>query len=288
MNDKIVVITGANSGIGKETGKVLAQMGATIIMICRNRERGEEALQEIKEKSQSENVELIIADLEDPESIRQAVIQFKGKYDKLHVLINNAGLMLNKKELTSLGYEKTFAINHLGHFFLTKLLLDILLKSAPARIINVSSEAHRYANLKLDDINMKKYKGFRAYSNSKLANILYTYELARRLEGTGITVNALHPGFVKTNFGNHGVKKYLKPFYKFITLFAMNVEKGAKTSIYLASSSEVENITGKYFIKSKSVKSSEISYNLELQKKLWQISEGIFAETDIKLIHSTT
>ncbi len=288
MDDKIVVITGANSGIGKETAKVLAQMGATVVMMCRSRERGEEALQEIKEKSHSEKVDLIIADLEDPESIKQAVDRFKVKYDKLHVLINNAGLMLNKKKLTTLGYEKTFAINHLGHFLLTKLLLDLLLKSAPARIINVSSEAHRYGNLKFEDINMKKYKGFRAYSNSKLANILYTYEIARRLEDSGITVNALHPGFVRTNFGNQGVRKYLKPFFKFITLFAINVKKGAKTSIYLASSPEIENITGEYFVKSKSVKSSKISYDIESQKKLWELSESLFEEAEIEIIKYTT
>jgi len=270
MKEKIIIITGANSGIGKETAVSLAKKRAKIVMLCRNEKRGREALEEIKNYSSSDNVELIIADLSNQESIYSAVNQFKSKYDHLDVLINNAGLILKERELTPDGYETTFAVNHLGHFLLTNLLLDILIKSAPSRIINVSSAAHKYAKLNLDDINLdKKYRAFRAYGNSKLANTLFTYELARRLEGTGVTVNALHPGGVKTNFG----KGQFKGFMPFASLFMINAKKGAKTSIYLASSPEIEDVSGKYFVKSKPVKSSKISYNEDLQRKLWELSE---------------
>jgi NAD(P)-dependent dehydrogenase (short-subunit alcohol dehydrogenase family) len=286
MQGKIVIITGANSGIGKETARVLAKMGATIIIFCRNRERGEAALQELKKQTHSNNIELIIVDLADPDSIHNAVTQFKEKYNKLDVLINNAGLTLSKRQITSLGYEKTFAVNHLGHFLLTTLLLDTLKESAPSRIINVASNVHKFANLQFDDINQKShYRGLLAYANSKLANLLFTYELARRLKGTGVTVNALHPGFVRTNFGKRGRNKFSKLFFKFARLFAISVKKGAKTSIYLASSPEVNGITGKYFIKSKPVKSSNVSYNLETQKRLWDLSERVFKEEVLTLVH---
>lgn len=281
------MITGANSGIGKETARVLAKKGATIIMISRNKERGETALKELKESTGSNNIELFIADLADPESIINAVTKFKEKYDKLDVLINNAGVTLSKKIITPLGYEKTFAVNHLGHFLLTNLLLDMLIKSAPSRIINVSSGAHTYAQLDLDDINLSsKYRGLRSYSNSKLANLLFTYELARRLEGTGVTVNALHPGFVRSNFGRRGRKLYERILFDFARLFALSVEKGAKTSIYLASSPEVKEITGKYFVKCKPMKSSKASYDRESQKKLWKLSEDLFKEKHYLILPS--
>ena len=276
MNGKIVMITGANSGIGKETAVELAKMGATVIIVCRNKDRGEEALKEIKERANSEKVELFLADLANQTSIRSMVKDFKKKHDKLHVLINNAGVWLRKRYTTSEGYEKTVAVNHLGHFLLTYLLLDILKASRPARIINVSSQAHKFAKLDLDDIHMKNdYRGFRAYGNSKLENLLFTYELAKKLENTGITVNALHPGSVRTNFGRNNSGKLFKTVFNFFRLFLISAKKGARTSIYLASSPEVEDITGKYFIKRKLRKSSKASYNKEFQKKLWHISENL-------------
>jgi NAD(P)-dependent dehydrogenase (short-subunit alcohol dehydrogenase family) len=274
MHGKTVIVTGANSGIGKETARVLAERGATIIMICRNKERGEAALRELKEKTESDKFELYLADLADPDAIQKAVTQFKAKHNKLDVLINNAGLVLSKRIITPLGYEKTFAVNHLGHFLLTNLLLDLLIESAPSRIINISSGVHTSADLNFDDINQSSnYRSYRAYANSKLANLLFTYELTRRLEGTGVTVNALHPGFVRSNFGRRGRKWYIRILFDLARIFAISVEKGAKTSIYLASSPEVEEVTGKYFYKSKSIKSSKASYDREAQKKLWQLSE---------------
>jgi len=270
MKGKIIIITGANSGIGKETAISLAKMGAKIVMLCRNEKRGQEALEEIKKKSSSGNVELILADLSNQESIYSAVNQFKSKYDHLDMLINNAGLILKERKLTLDGYETTFAVNHLGHFLLTNLLLDLLIKSSPSRIINVSSSAHKYAKLNLEDINSeKKYRSSRAYGNSKLANILFTYELARTLEGTGVTANALHPGGVRSNFA----KGQFKPFMALASLFMISAKKGAKTSVYLASSPEVEEVSGKYFVKSKPAKSSKISYSEKLQRELWELSE---------------
>ncbi|MFX1575278.1 MAG: SDR family oxidoreductase [Promethearchaeota archaeon] len=284
MHGKIVMITGANSGIGKETARILAEKGAFIIMICRNKERGESALKELKEKTRSDNFELILADLTDPEAIQEAVTQFRERHDKLDVLINNAGLVLSKRIITPLGYEKTFAVNHLGHFLLTNLLLDLLIKSAPSRIINVSSGVHTSANLNFDDINLSSnYMSLHAYANSKLANLLFTYELARRLEGTGVTVNALHPGFVRTNFGRRGRKWYVRILFDIARIFAISVEKGAKTSIYLASSPEVKDVTGKYFYRSKPMKSSKASYDRDSQKKLWQLSEDAFKDRPILL-----
>jgi NAD(P)-dependent dehydrogenase (short-subunit alcohol dehydrogenase family) len=286
MDDKIVMITGANSGIGKETARVLADRGATIIMICRNKERGETALRELKEKTGSDKIELYLADLTEPDTIHDVVDKFKENHSRLDVLINNAGLTINEREITSLGYERTFATNHLGHFLLTQLLLDILKQSKPSRIVNVSSAVHTTANLKFNDINQKKhYRGYLAYANSKLANLLFTYELARRLEETGVTVNALHPGFVRTNFGKGGRNWILKAIFKFARIFAISVEKGAKTSIYLASSPEVEDVTGKYFVKCKPVRSSNASYDLEAQKRLWQLSEHVFKQEEPLLTH---
>lgn len=270
------MITGANSGIGKQTAIALAKMGATIIMVSRNQERGEKALEQIKNKAKSNKVELFLSDLADQDSIRDMVKKFKNKHDKLHVLINNAGLYLSKRSTTPEGYESTLAINHLGHFLLTYLLLDTLKASAPARIINIASEAHNFAKIDFDDMNMEtKYRGVRAYANSKLYNILFTYELARRLESTGVTVNALHPGTVRTNFGKNNDEKLLKLLFKFFGLFMISAKKGARTSIYLASSPEVKNKTGKYYAKRKERKSSEISYDRSFQERLWQISENL-------------
>lgn len=287
MNGKVVMITGANSGIGKETAIELAKMGANIVMVCRSRKRGEKALEEIKEMANSEKIELYIADLADQRSIRSMVERFKKSHDKLHVLINNAGVMLSKRTTTPEGYESTFAINHLGHFLLTNLVLDMLKASSSARIINVSSSAHKFAKLNFDDIdNEHKYRGYRTYANSKLFNILFSYELARRLEETGITVNALHPGVIRTNLGKNNTNKLIKLMSFIFRLFMMSPEKGARTTVYLASSPEVENVNGKYFVNRKQKKSSKISYEQTLQNKLWEISAdltNVFHFEDINL-----
>lgn len=287
MNNKIVIITGANSGIGKETAIALARKGARVIMLCRNIEKAEKAMNDIKERANTESIDLIIADLSDQESIHAAVEKFKAKYDRLDVLINNAGSIIRERRETKDGYEMTFAVNHLGHFLLTLLLLDVLIKSAPSRIINVSSAAHRYGRFDFENINLEaNYSSFRAYGNSKLANVLFTYELARRLEGTGVTVNALHPGVVNSNFGKGQFSKFLTPFVAFSTLFLISSEKGAKTSVYLASSDDVKDVTGKYFKKQKAVKTSKPSYNKETQKKLWELSLAMIHQQELLLSNS--
>ena len=274
MSGKICIVTGANAGIGKATAMKLAQMGANVVMVCRNPERGEAALAEIKQKSGNDSVDLMIADLSSMNSIRQFATDYKAKYKKLHVLINNAGVHLAKRILTVDGYECTFATNHLGYFLLTNLLLDVIKASAPARIINMSSEDHGFAKIYFDDLHFeKKFNEFRAYGQSKLANILFTYELARRLEGTGITVNCLHPGMVLTNMGrdSEDVRRVMQEAGDSI----LTPEEGAVTSIYLATSPEVENVTGKYFDNKKAVKSSRKSYNQDSQQRLWDISEEL-------------
>jgi NAD(P)-dependent dehydrogenase (short-subunit alcohol dehydrogenase family) len=238
-------------------------------MVCRDRKRGEQAQKEIKQKSGDKEVELMICDFASQASIRQFAAEFKLHHDRLDVLLNNAGVVLRERSVTEDGLESTFAINHLGYFLLTNLLLDPLQESAPSRIVNVSSTAHKYAKL---DINAwpsgRNYSAFGAYANSKLANVLFTYELARRLLGTGVTANCLHPGGVGTNLFR-GLPKFVQTLIKLVTI---SPERGARTSIYLASSPEVKGITGKYFARSRLEKSSEASHNQEAARTLWDLS----------------
>ena len=270
MEGKICIITGANSGIGKATAIDLAKMNATIVMMCRSKERGEEAQKEIIELTGNKKVDLLLCDLSSQESIRKFVSEFKSKYQKLHILINNAGIMLSKRVISVDGFEMNFVVNYLASFLLTNLLLDVLKKSAPSRIINVSSAAHRMAKMDFDDLQSekRKYRLFKIYGTSKLALMLFSYELSRRLEGTSVTVNTLHPGVVNTNLGQDQ-SSFSRGFAK---LFFKKPEKGAETSIYLASSQEVEGITGKYFIKKQQKQSSEESYNEDYAKRLWELS----------------
>ncbi len=270
MEGKICIITGANSGIGKATAIGLAMMNATIVMMCRSKERGEEVQKEIIELTGNKKVDLLLCDLSSQESIRKFVSEFKSKYQKLHILINNAGVMLSKRVISVDGFEMNFAVNYLASFLLTNLLLDVLKKSAPSRIINVSSAAHRMAKMDFDDLQSekRKYRLFKIYGISKLALMLFSYELNRRLEGTSVTVNTVHPGVVNTNLGQDQ-SSFSKGFAK---LFFKKPEKGAETSIYLASSQEVEGITGKYFAKKQQKQSSEESYNEDYAKRLWELS----------------
>lgn len=273
MEGKVVMVTGANAGIGKVTARELAKMGAHVVMVARSRERGEAAQAEIKAASNNPNVDLLLADLSVQEEIRELAQTFHEKYDRLDVLVNNAGAVFTNRRETADGLEMTFALNHLGYFLLTNLLLDVIKQSAPARIINVSSDAHRGAKLDFDDLQSEDgYSGFGVYSKSKLANVYFTHELARRLEGTGVTVNAVHPGFVDTNFGknNNGL---VTAFFKIIgKIFAKSPEEGAATSIYLASSPAVADVTGQYFSDKKPVKSSDVSYDKEIARRLWEVS----------------
>jgi len=272
MKDKVVMITGANSGIGKAATLALAKMGATIVMVARSAEKGEAARSEIMKESQNNSVDLLLADLSSLESVRQLVTEFRKKYSKLHVLINNAGLFNQRRHVTTDGYENTFATNYLAPFLLTSLQLDLLKASAPSRIINVSSVGHYNGHINFDDLNLEKeYGGWKAYGQSKLALVLFTHELARKLKGTGVTVNAVHPGTVATNIWTRplGPAGFIMALPK---LFMTSPEKGAETIVYLAFSTEAKNLNGEYLEKLKVKKSSNESYDEEIAQRLWDVS----------------
>jgi retinol dehydrogenase 12 len=279
MTGKTVVITGGNSGIGWETARALAEAGATVVITARDKARGEAAVSELRATGQGGQIELIVFDLGDISSVRSGAEQLSTMCDQINVLVNNAGVVLSDRRESADGYEATFAINHLGPFFLTKLLLDRLKQSAPARIVNVSSTAHKGARhgLDFDDLqSTKHYRGMEAYSRSKLANIYFTTELARRLQGTGVTANCLHPGTVKTAYGRDGDSSgFLALGLKIGAPFFLSSEKGARTSIFLASSPEVEGVSGKYFVKCKPRVPSKAARDDEAATRLWQISEEL-------------
>jgi retinol dehydrogenase 12 len=272
MQSKTVLISGATAGIGLVTARELARKGAHVTIVSRSAEKCVRIVEEIKSETSNPNIAFIAADLSIKDEIHRAAYEFKKQHTRLDVLINNAGGVFMSRQVSKDGLEMTFALNHLNYFLLTHLLLDVLKSSAPARIINVSSDAHRGAKIRLEDIqNQKNYSGFGAYSQSKLCNILFTYELARRLEGSGVTVNALHPGFVASEFGkNNGF--LMRLVLRLLSPIAKNTNDGASTSIYLASSREVENINGKYFVDAREVASDPASYNKETAQKLWDLS----------------
>lgn len=273
MQGKVCMVTGANSGIGKATALALAQMGATVVMVCRNRARGEQAMSDITTKSGNNAVALLLADLSSQQSIRQLVEHFQRRYTHLHVLINNAGAAFPGRRETVDGLEMTFAVNYLAPFLLTNLLLDVLKASSPARIVNVSSNSHEAGYIQMDDLQEEEhYRSMRVYGQAKLAVVLFTYELARRLHGTGVTANCLHPGFVATHFGQRDAGPAFRLLVKVIGSFGASPAKGAKTSIYLASSPEVEGITSNYFVKSIPRRSAAISYDTSLHRQLWEQS----------------
>jgi retinol dehydrogenase 14 len=272
MTGKVCLITGANAGIGKQTALGLARMHPTVVMVCRDGERGFTSQQEIKQQSGNDSIELMICDLASQNSIRRLASDFKERHDRLDVLINNAGVLLREHSLNEDGIENTFATNHLGYFLLTNLLLDVLKKSAPARIVNVASTAHKYGKLNIGEwVTGADYGAFSAYANSKLANVLFTYELARRIEGTGVTANCLHPGGVGTNLFR-GLPGFLQSLIRLVTI---SPERGARTSIYLASSPDVEGVSGKYFARRKQENSSAASRNEEAARRLWEVSEEV-------------
>ena len=276
MKERICIVTGANAGIGKVTALELARSGATVVMVCRSAERGASARSEVVEACGHQDVELMQCDLSSQESIRRFADAFKSRYDRLDVLVNNAGGFFNQRQTTIDGFELTFALNHLGYFLPTLLLLDRLEASPSARVVNVSSDAHRGAKMNFDDLMAeKKYAGFSAYSQSKLANVLFTYELARRLPVQTITANALHPGFVATNFGRNNSGIVGGAIGVLGRFFGRKPEEGAETSIFLATSPEVEGITAKYFTDKKAVRSSDESYSLPAAERLWSISEEL-------------
>jgi retinol dehydrogenase 12 len=272
MHGKVCMVTGATSGIGLVTAHALARQGSTLIVVGRNPERGAATVSRIQQETGNTAVELMVADLSAQAQVQRLASEVQSRFARLDVLINNAGALFTRRQLSHDGIEMTFALNHLAYFLLTNLLLDSLKASDSARIVNVSSEAHRGARLDFSDLQgQHRYSGWRAYGRSKLANIMFTYELARRLEGTNVVANALHPGFVATNFGRNN-RSITAMFFRIAQLAAISPEKGAQTIIYLASAPEVKGITGKYFVKQKSVRSSRISYDHAAAERLWQVS----------------
>lgn len=283
MKGKTCLVTGANSGVGYQTTLGLAIMGAHVVMVCRDKGRGEAAQREIRATTSNKSIDLLIADISSQIEVRRLAEQVKSRYKRLDVLINNAGISVGKCQESVDGVEMTFATNYLGHFLLTELLLELLKASAPSRIINVSSFVHRWTTgIDFDDLERKKkFSGVQTYAQSKLALLMFTYELAPRLRGTGVTVNALNPGLVKTNLGNE-LTGYLKVFGDVMkATLAITPEMGARTSIYLASSPDVEGINGKYFFKMRSKASSKASYNTEAWHRLWVTSKRLTRRSQI-------
>lgn len=273
MKDKICLITGANSGIGKITARALARKGAHIIMLCRNGEKAEKAKEEIVKATKNEAIEIFLADLAHQEQIHRVAEEIKQKHAKIDVLINNAGFIAKSyREITQDGLEITFAVNHMAYFMLTNLLIKPIKASPRGRIINVSSEAHRYASLDWNNLQLQRgYSNLKAYGISKLCNILFTRELAKRLDDSYVTTNCLHPGGVATNFAleSEGFMKYI---FQFARPFLLSPEQGADTSIFLASNPEVGDITGEYFIKRHVRLPAREARDGLKAKRLWEIS----------------
>jgi NAD(P)-dependent dehydrogenase (short-subunit alcohol dehydrogenase family) len=270
LKGKVCIVTGSNSGIGKETALALAKMDALVIMVVRNRERGEKTKAEIVGQSGSKSVDIMICDLASMESIRHFAREFKERYRRLDVLINNAGAVFNRREVTNEGFERTLAVNYLGPFLLTHELTSLLKSSAPSKVINLSSGLHKSGKINFDDLQSeKKYDGMKVYASAKLMVIMFTYELARRLEGTGVSVNVVQPGFAATNLGRNTGSLRSAIMFKMVRPMQISAKKGAETSVYLASSHEVKNVAGKCFTKMHETATALLSYDQKLQEQLW-------------------
>ncbi|SFJ31882.1 NAD(P)-dependent dehydrogenase, short-chain alcohol dehydrogenase family [Paenibacillus sp. UNC496MF] len=275
MIDRSVLLTGANSGIGKATAAALARQGASVILACRDIAKGEAARREIVSDTGNDRIDVLLVDLASFASIRAFAAEVTRRYDKLDVLINNAGIMMDKRTSTSDGLETIMGVNHFGTFLLTGLLRDLLKASGRSRIITVSSMAHKMYKLNMDDLNNKQsYLASRAYGQSKLANILFTYELARRLNASETTANCLHPGIVRTSFAKRltGLERLS---FAALRPFMIPAEQGAATSVFLASSPNVEGVTGRYFVRCKEAPSSKRSHDRALAHRLWEESERV-------------
>lgn len=271
LDGKTMIVTGANAGIGKEAARALAARGAHVVMVCRNPDKGKAALDDIQQVGEAS---LVLCDLSSMKSVEDAAEEILQTYDRIDVLLNNAGLILPSREESVDGYELTFATNHLGPFHLTRRLLDRLRADGGGRIVNVSSDAHRAAIPDLDDLQSeKRYVSMVVYGNSKLYNIWMTHALDRRLKDAPVTVNALHPGVVKSSFGDES--KLMSAFYKVATPFIKNAKEGAATSIFLAASDAVANVSGKYFANEKERSPRALAHDKEKEEALWSKSEAL-------------
>ena len=281
MAGRVCAITGASSGLGYETALGLARMGATVALLCRSAERGERARAQIAAATGNADLHVVACDHANLDSVRAAAGELLARFDALHVLVNNAGLMLTQRRITVDGLEETFQVNHLSAFLLTSLLRDRLVASAPARVVTVSSLGHRGVRLDFEDLQSERgYDGFTVYCRSKLANVLFSYELARRLEGTGVTANTLHPGFVRTGFGQGS-----GPLTRGLLLLSqlpplgVSARRGARTQVWLASADAVAGVSGRYFSRRTARRSSRISYDRDAQRRLWEASEMLLSRS---------
>lgn len=276
MNGKRVLITGATNGIGEVTAVELAKAGADLTLVARSKDKADATLAKLRTAAPNANVEFLFGDLSVMSEVQRVANEFKRKHQRLHVLVNNAGATFSSRQVTSDGFEMTFALNHLGYFLLTRELLDVLKASAPARVVSVASEGHRLGRVDFDDLNSEKgsYKGVFVYSTSKLANILFANELARLLEGTGVTSNSVHPGVVNTGFAKN-TPGWFNVAAKAISMFMLSAEKGAQTTLHVATAPELKDVTGKYFAKSRLKRPAGHALDAEVAKRLWAVSEEL-------------
>ena len=287
MQGKVVVVTGSNVGIGLETAVGVAALGATTVLACRNRAKAEAAAREVTQRTWNDDVHVVSLDLADLASVRKAAEEVLSRWDRVDVLVNNAGGTWSQRQLTVQGLEYTFGVNHLGPFYLTNLLLERLRAGAPSRVINVTSVGHHAAwhGMRFEDLQSEKgYEAMEAYCRSKLANILFTRELAKRLAGTGVTANAVHPGPVRSGFGMDGDLTGFMGFgMRLVRPFEISPRRGAKTSLHLATSPDVATRTGMYWVRSKPGHMSRNARNDEAAQRLWDESERLLASTGFAL-----
>lgn len=282
MENKLCVITGANSGIGFETAKALAAQGAYIVMVCRNEDKAIHAKQLIQRSVDGAGIDIVLCDFSIQKEIHLAADEIKAKYEKIDILINNHGFIASEYMETVDGFEATFAVNHLGYFLFTHLLLDHVKAVKSGRIINVASDAHRGGEFNPDNLQLQSgFSPMKAYSNSKLFNILFTKELANRLKDSNVTTNCLHPGVVRSNFGNNG-NMLIRIFWKIGAPFMVSNQKGAETSVYLASSDEVSDVNGAYFKNKKAIAPRKQAMNTNHAEQLWAISEELCGLNEVK------
>lgn len=275
MNGKVCIVTGGNTGIGKETARGLAQRGAKVVLACRDTARGEAARDDIARSTGRKDVEVIALDLGSKASIRAFGERFRATHERLDVLVNNAGVWRSSRGTTEEGLEATFGVNHVGTWLLTQDLLPLLKKSAPSRVVVLSSKLHYRGRMDWEDLQFerRKYGTTAAYAQSKLANVLFTKALARRLEGTGVTVNAVHPGVVRTEL----MRDYPKLLVKIFTLFLLTPEQGAECSLHVATAPELAGVTGEYFEKSRIKPAAAEALDEAAQERLWALTEALAA-----------
>ena len=277
MRGRVCAITGASSGLGYETALALAGSGATVALLCRSEQRGAQARDRIVAQTGNEHLHVVHCDHANLDTVRAAAAALLERFDALHVLVNNAGLMLGQRRITVDDLEETFQVNHLSAFLLTDLLRERLIASAPARVVTVSSSAHRAGALDFDDLQLVRlYDGWSAYARSKLANVLFTYELARRLQGSGVTANTLHPGIVRSRFGHdNGLSTRVFMTLTQLPPLGTTPRRGARTQVWLASAPEVAAVSGRYFVRCRARRSSRASRDTDAQRRLWEVSEAL-------------